>query len=105
MPAGRLHERTDLGGGLIRHVCSLSRKSDGQRMGEVISREVVKRKKAGTESSTRLPKSTRKALLAYFKEMGREPNEARMRMARIPMGASLIDNPVSKAPGFQNAPK
>lgn len=40
-------------------------------------------------------------LLAYFKEMGREPNEARMRMARIPMGASLIDNPVSKAPGFQ----
>lgn len=40
-------------------------------------------------------------LLAYFKEMGREPNEARMRMARIPKGASLIDNPVSKAPGFQ----
>ena len=33
----RLHERTDLGGGLIRHVCTLSRKSDGQRMGEVIS--------------------------------------------------------------------
>lgn len=40
-------------------------------------------------------------LLAYFKEMGREPNEARMRMARIPKGASLIDNPVSRAPGFQ----
>jgi molybdenum cofactor synthesis domain-containing protein len=40
-------------------------------------------------------------LLAYFKEMGREPNEARLRMARIPHGASLIDNPVSKAPGFQ----
>lgn len=40
-------------------------------------------------------------LLAYFKEMGREPNDARMRMARIPRGASLIDNPVSKAPGFQ----
>ncbi len=40
-------------------------------------------------------------LLAYFKEMGREPNEARMRMARIPKGARLIDNPVSKAPGFQ----
>ena len=40
-------------------------------------------------------------LHAYFKEMGREPNEARMRMARIPKGASLIDNPVSKAPGFQ----
>ena len=27
-------------------------------------------------------------------------NEARMRMARLPAGASLIDNPVSKAPGF-----
>ncbi len=40
-------------------------------------------------------------LLTYFKEIGREPNEARMRMARIPKGASLIDNPVSKAPGFQ----
>jgi len=40
-------------------------------------------------------------LLAYFREMGREPNEARMRMARVPEGASLIDNPVSKAPGFQ----
>jgi molybdenum cofactor synthesis domain-containing protein len=40
-------------------------------------------------------------LLAYFKEMGREPNEARMRMARIPHGASLILNKVSRAPGFQ----
>ena len=40
-------------------------------------------------------------LLAYFKEMGREANEARMRMARMPRGASLIDNPVSRAPGFQ----
>ena len=28
-------------------------------------------------------------------------NEARMRMARIPLGASLIENPVSKAPGFR----
>ncbi len=28
-------------------------------------------------------------------------NQARMRMARIPHGASLIENPVSKAPGFQ----
>jgi molybdenum cofactor synthesis domain-containing protein len=40
-------------------------------------------------------------LLAYLKDMGREPNEARMRMARVPEGATLIDNPVSKAPGFQ----
>ena len=40
-------------------------------------------------------------LLSYFKEIGREPNEARLRMTRIPVGATLIDNPVSKAPGFQ----
>ena len=40
-------------------------------------------------------------LLSYFKEIGREPNEARLRMARMPVGATLIDNPVSKAPGFQ----
>jgi molybdenum cofactor synthesis domain-containing protein len=32
---------------------------------------------------------------------GRELNEARMRMARIPVGGTIIDNPVSKAPGFQ----
>ena len=44
-----------------------------------------------------------KLLLAWFKEIGREPNEARMRMARVPRGATLIDNPVSKAPGFQIA--
>ncbi|MGH6855603.1 MAG: competence/damage-inducible protein A [Aestuariivirga sp.] len=37
----------------------------------------------------------------YFKEIGREPNEARMRMARMPEGAVLIENPVSLAPGFQ----
>lgn len=29
-----------------------------------------------------------------------ELNEARLRMARIPAGAELIENPVSKAPGF-----
>ncbi len=40
-------------------------------------------------------------LLAYFEERGVEPNEARMRMARVPTGAELIDNPVSVAPGFR----
>ena len=40
-------------------------------------------------------------LLAWFRQIGREPNEARLRMARIPQGASLIENSVSKAPGFQ----
>jgi molybdopterin-biosynthesis enzyme MoeA-like protein len=30
-----------------------------------------------------------------------ELNEARMRMARIPAGADLVENPISKAPGFK----
>ncbi|MCA0434015.1 MAG: competence/damage-inducible protein A [Proteobacteria bacterium] len=37
----------------------------------------------------------------YFREIGREINEARMRMARIPEGGTLIYNPVSRAPGFR----
>ena len=40
-------------------------------------------------------------LTAYYTETGRELNEARMRMARIPEGGTLIENPVSKAPGFR----
>jgi molybdenum cofactor synthesis domain-containing protein len=39
-------------------------------------------------------------LLAHYKGLT-DLNEARLRMARIPDGASLIANPVSKAPGFQ----
>lgn len=42
-----------------------------------------------------------KLLLDYFNMRGVEPNEARMRMARIPVGATLVDNPVSIAPGFR----
>ncbi|KAE9632443.1 competence/damage-inducible protein A [Parasedimentitalea maritima] len=42
-----------------------------------------------------------RALLAeHYKKSGSELNEARLRMARIPDGATLIDNPVSVAPGF-----
>jgi molybdenum cofactor synthesis domain-containing protein len=40
-------------------------------------------------------------LLKFFAEIGREANEARMRMARVPHGATLIPNPVSRAPGFR----
>ena len=40
-------------------------------------------------------------LREYFENNGLEANEARMRMARVPDGASLIDNDVSLAPGFQ----
>lgn len=42
----------------------------------------------------------RALLEAYYKRTGIELNAARMRMARIPDGATLIDNPVSIAPGF-----
>lgn len=41
------------------------------------------------------------ALAARYAEMGTEFTPARRRMARIPQGASLVDNPVSGAPGFQ----
>mgnify|MGYP005812620947 CR=1 FL=1 len=40
-------------------------------------------------------------LEAHYKSTGGEFTEARKRMARIPLGAELIENPVSKAPGFQ----
>jgi molybdenum cofactor synthesis domain-containing protein len=39
-------------------------------------------------------------LEAYYASTGRELNAARLRMARIPEGAELIDNPLSHAPGF-----
>ncbi|MCM2561825.1 molybdopterin-binding protein [Lutimaribacter sp. EGI FJ00015] len=42
----------------------------------------------------------RAILQAHYDRMGTELNEARLRMARIPEGAKLIDNPVSAAPGF-----
>jgi len=37
---------------------------------------------------------------AHYARAGLEFNAARQRMARIPDGAALIDNPVSTAPGF-----
>ena len=42
----------------------------------------------------------RALLQAHYDRSGQELNEARLRMARIPDGATLIDNPVSTAPGF-----
>jgi len=42
----------------------------------------------------------RAILQAHYDRQGSELNTARLRMARIPDGASLIDNPVSAAPGF-----
>ncbi len=42
----------------------------------------------------------RAALAANYKNPEIELTEARLRMARIPDGATLINNPISKAPGF-----
>ncbi len=43
------------------------------------------------------PRAVAMMLERYTRE---DLNEARMRMARIPAGAELIENPISKAPGF-----
>lgn len=42
----------------------------------------------------------RAILQVHYDKAGTELNEARLRMARIPERAALIDNPVSAAPGF-----
>ena len=42
----------------------------------------------------------RAILQAHYDRQQQELNEARLRMARIPDGADLIDNPISAAPGF-----
>ena len=42
----------------------------------------------------------RAILQAHYDQRGQDLNEARLRMARIPDGATLIDNPISAAPGF-----
>lgn len=42
----------------------------------------------------------RALLEAHYEKSGHELNTARLRMARIPDGATLIENPVSTAPGF-----
>ena len=38
---------------------------------------------------------------AHYAKTGAELNEARLRMARLPFGATMVENPISKAPGFQ----
>jgi len=43
----------------------------------------------------------RARLEKHYAESEHDLNEARLRMARIPDGADLIDNPVSAAPGFR----
>lgn len=43
----------------------------------------------------------RAILATHYARSGTELNSARLRMARIPDGAELIENPVSAAPGFK----
>lgn len=43
----------------------------------------------------------RARLAAHYADSEHDLNAARLRMARIPEGARLIDNPVSAAPGFR----
>ncbi|MEM8755903.1 MAG: molybdopterin-binding protein [Pseudomonadota bacterium] len=54
---------------------------------------------AAFEASIDVRADARAILEAYYPEG--DLNEARLRMARIPEGATLIANPVSQAPGFK----
>ncbi|MDY0008721.1 MAG: molybdopterin-binding protein [Bdellovibrionales bacterium] len=55
---------------------------------------------AAFETTIDVRDDARALLQAYYDERGVPLNDARLRMARIPAGAKLIDNPVSAAPGF-----
>ena len=52
------------------------------------------------EAACGIRDDARAILQAHYDRSGQELNDARLRMARIPDGATLIDNPVSAAPGF-----
>ena len=52
------------------------------------------------DTSIDVREDARALLAAHYEKQGIELNAARLRMARIPEGATLIDNPVSVAPGF-----
>ncbi len=52
------------------------------------------------ETTIDIRADARELLAAFFRKSGVALNAARLRMARIPDGATLIDNPVSVAPGF-----
>lgn len=55
---------------------------------------------AAFETPIDIRDDARALLQAHYDRSGQELNAARLRMARIPDGATLIDNPVSTAPGF-----
>ena len=55
---------------------------------------------AAFDAAIDVREDARALLAAHYESRGVELNSARLRMARIPDGATLIDNPVSVAPGF-----
>ncbi|WP_299744677.1 molybdopterin-binding protein [uncultured Tateyamaria sp.] len=55
---------------------------------------------AAFETHIDIRDDARAILAEHYAKSGTELNTARLRMARIPDGAALIDNPVSAAPGF-----
>jgi molybdenum cofactor synthesis domain-containing protein len=55
---------------------------------------------AAFDMPIRVREDARALLQAHYDSQGLELNEARLRMARIPEGATLIENPISAAPGF-----
>ena len=48
-----------------------------------------------------LNEKAREMLASHYANGKDDLNKARLRMARIPAGATLIENPISKAPGFR----
>jgi hypothetical protein len=55
---------------------------DGKK--KIISRKVLSRKNAGTQSTTRLPKATRSLLTGYFQEMGVEKTLLKAMLSTTP---------------------
>ena len=56
---------------------------------------------AAFDAAIDVREDARAILAAHYEKSGTELNTARLRMARIPEGAALIENPVSAAPGFR----
>ena len=56
---------------------------------------------AAFDAAIDVREDARAVLAAHYEKSGTELNTARLRMARIPEGAALIENPVSAAPGFR----
>ncbi|WCR10615.1 competence/damage-inducible protein A [Paracoccus stylophorae] len=55
---------------------------------------------AAHDTTAQIHPQARAALQARCDRMGTELTPNRLRMARVPVGATLIENPVSAAPGF-----